>query len=120
MIQLNSTLKVIDNSGARLARCIKVLNNTKYAYTGDIIIVAIRKVLPNKKIKLGEVHKGLIVSTTKNQKRINGTYFKFHRNAVVLLTNKGLPQGSRIIGSLSRDLRKKGFKKIVSLAKKSV
>jgi large subunit ribosomal protein L14 len=120
MIQLNSILSVIDNSGARLAKCIKVLNNTNYAYTGDIIVVSIRKVLPNKKIKLGEVHKALVVYTKKNTKRSNGSYLKLRKNAVVLLNTKELPQATRIIGPVPRELKLKKFNKVLSIAKKTI
>ena len=76
MIQLNSNINVIDNSGAKIARCIKVLKSGQYASIGDIIVVSIRKALPNKKVKLGEVHKALVVYTKKNTKRLNGSYLK--------------------------------------------
>jgi large subunit ribosomal protein L14 len=122
MIQLNTNLNVIDNSGAKIARCIKVLNNTQYASLGDIIVVAIRKALPNKKIKLGEVHKALIVHTKKNIKRLNGSYLKLSTNAAVLLNSKNLPQATRILSPIPRELRfkNKDFIKVLSIAKKTI
>ena len=120
MIQLNSNLNVIDNSGAKIVRCIKVLNNTQYAFTGDIIIVSIRKVTPNKKIKLGEVHKALVVYTKKNNKRINGSYIKLGKNTAILLNSKSLPQATRILRPVQRELKFKNFGKVLSIAKKVI
>jgi large subunit ribosomal protein L14 len=120
MIQLNSNLNVIDNSGAKIARCIKVLNNRQYASTGDIIVVSIRKALPNKKVKLGEVHKALVVYTKKNTKRLNGSFVRLGKNAAILLTDKGLPQATRILGPVPRELKLKDFSKVLSIAKKTI
>jgi large subunit ribosomal protein L14 len=122
MIQLNTNLKVMDNSGAKIARCIKVLKNTQYAYTGDIIVVSIRKAIPNKKIKAGEVYKALIIYTKKSTQRLNGSYFKLASNAVILLNTKELPQATRISGPVPRDLkfRAKNFKQVLSIAKKTI
>jgi len=120
MIQLNSNLKVIDNSGAKFARCIKVLNNTQYASTGDIIVVSIRKAYPDKKVKGGEVHKALVVYTKKNTKRLNGSYVKLGKNACILLNPKKLPQATRILGPVPRELKFKGFSKVLSIAKKII
>lgn len=121
MIQLNSNLKVIDNSGAKIARCIKVLNNTQYASTGDIIVVSIRKAIPDKKVKKGEVHKALIVYTKKNVKRLNGSYLKLGKNAVILLNPKSLPQATRItLGPVLKELRSRGFNKVLSIAKRII
>jgi large subunit ribosomal protein L14 len=118
MIQINSNLKIIDNSGGKIVRCIKVLKNTHYAYTGDIIVVSIRKAFPNKKIKAGEVHKALVIFTKKNTKRLNGSYVKLSRNTAILLNSKKLPQASRIIGAVPRELKFKGFSKVLSIARK--
>lgn len=122
MIQLNTNLKVMDNSGAKIARCIKVLKNTQYAYTGDIIVVSIRKAIPNKKIKAGEVYKALIIYTKKSTQRLNGSYFKLASNAVILLNTKELPQATRISGPVPRDLkfRAKNFNQVLSIAKKTI
>ena len=119
MIQLNSNVNVIDNSGAKIARCIKVLNKS-YASVGDIIVVSIRKVVPNKKIRPGEVHKALVVYTKKNSRRTNGSLVRLGRNAVVLLNNKKLPQATRILGVVPRELKTKDFGKVVSIAKKII
>ena len=119
MIQLNSNVKVIDNTGAKIARCIKVLNKS-YASIGDIIIVSIRKVVPNKKVRPGEVHKALVVHTKKQARRSNGSLMRTGRNSVVLLTTKGLPQATRVLGAVPRELRIKNFTKVVSIAKKTI
>jgi large subunit ribosomal protein L14 len=119
MIQLNSNVSVIDNTGAKIARCIKVLNKS-CASVGDIIVVSIRKVVPNKKVKAGEVHKALVVYTKKYTKRSNGSLLRLGKNAVVLLTAKGLPQATRILGSVPRELRAKEFSKVLSIAKKII
>lgn len=118
MIQINSNLKVIDNSGGKIVRCIKVLKSTQYAYTGDIIVVAIRKAFPHKKIKAGEVHKALVIFTKKHTKRLNGSYVKLSKNTVILLNSKKLPQASRITGVVPRELKFKGYSKVLSLARK--
>ena len=90
MIQLNSNLSIIDNSGAKIARCIKVLGKNSEASIGDVIVVSIRKATPHKRIKAGEVHKAVIVYTKKNTKRSNGSYMKLGINAAVILKDKGL------------------------------
>lgn len=120
MIQLNSNLKVIDNSGGKIARCIKVLKNAKYATTGDIIVVSIRKAIPNKKVKIGEVHKALVVYTKKKNKRSNGSFLSLGKNAVILLDSKGLPQATRILAPVPRELKYKNFNKVLSIAKKTI
>jgi large subunit ribosomal protein L14 len=119
MIQLNSNVAVIDNTGAKIARCIKVLNKA-YASVGDVIIVSIRKVVPNKRVKPGEVHKALVVHTKKNTRRSNGSLLRVGRNAVVLLNPKGMPQATRILGIAPRELKLKNFTKVVSIAKKII
>ena len=119
MIQLNSNVSVIDNSGAKIARCIKVLNKP-YASVGDIIVVSIRKVIPNKKVRKGEVHKALVVYTKKGTKRKNHSYLRLGKNAIILLTAKKLPQATRILGVVPRELRAKDFGKVLSIAKKTI
>lgn len=120
MIQLNSNLTIVDNSGAKIARCIKVLNKNSEASIGDIIVVSIRKAIPNKKIKAGEVHKAVVVYTKKNTKRKNGSYLKLGTNAAVLLNSKGLPYATRVLGGIPHELKTKDFNKIVSIAKKPI
>jgi large subunit ribosomal protein L14 len=122
MIQLNTNLKVIDNSGAKIARCIKVLHNTQYASIGDIIVVSIRKAIFDKKVKQGEVHKALVVQTKKTTKRSDGSYLKLSLNAVILLNSKSLPQATRISGPITRELKlkNKDFSRVFAIAKKII
>ncbi len=111
-------LDVADNSGAKLAKCIKVLGGSRrvYASVGDIIVVAIKKAIPNGVVKKGEVAKGVIVRTRKNIRREDGSYLKFDRNAIVIVDEDGNPKGTRIFGAVARELRQKNFMKIISLA----
>lgn len=120
MIQLNSKLNIIDNSGAKIVRCIKVLKNAKYAKSGDIIVVSILKALPNKKVKAGEVHKALIIYTKKKVKRLNGSFVNLGKNAAILLNSKELPQGSRVLAPVFQELKYKNFNKVLSIAKKTI
>ncbi len=119
MIQMRTILEVADNSGAKKLGCIKVLGGTKrkYATLGDIIVVSVKDALPNSKIKKGDVARAVIVRTRKEVKRPDGSYIKFDDNAVVILDQDGRnPRGTRIFGPVARELREKGFMKIVSLA----
>lgn len=118
MIQTESVLKVADNSGAKKVLCIKVLGGSKrrYASIGDVIVVAVQEALPNGKVKKGEVLKAVIVRTAKEIRRPEDTYVKFDDNSAVLLANNGEPLGTRIFGPVARELRAKGFMKIISLA----
>ncbi len=118
MIQMESTLKVTDNSGATMVKCIKVLGGSHHmiADLGDVIVVSIVKALPRKKVKSGEVHKALIVRTKKGVRRADGSTIKFGSNAVVLLDKQGEPIGTRVFGTVTRELRAKKFVKIMSLA----
>ena len=118
MIQLNSNLRIIDNSGAKIARCIKVLGKSSEASIGDVIVVSIRKAKPHKIIKAGEVHKAVIVYTKKKTKRSNGSYMKLGINAAVILNDKGLPYATRVLGIIPHEFRMTKFKKILSIAKK--
>jgi large subunit ribosomal protein L14 len=120
MIQLNSNLNIIDNSGAKIARCIKVLSKSSEASIGDIIVVSIRKATPHRKVNAGEVHKAIIVSTKKNTKRSNGSYVKLSVNAAVLLNEKGLPQATRILRGIPYEFKNKKFNKILSIAKRPI
>ena len=114
MIQVESTLQVADNSGAKKVACIKVLGGShrRYATVGDIIMVAI----PHSKVKKGDVMQAVIVRTAKEVRRVDGSYIKFDSNAAVLLSKQGEPVGTRIFGPVARELRAKNFMKIVSLA----
>ena len=118
MIQMQSVLEVADNSGAKRLMCIKVLGGSKrrYAGLGDIIVASVKDSIPNSKVKSGEVVKAVIVRTTKEVRRADGSYIKFDRNAAVILDNKREPVGTRIFGPVARELRSGKFMKIVSLA----
>ncbi len=111
-------LDVADNSGAKMAKCIKVLGGSKrvYASVGDIIVVAVKKAIPNGVVKKGDVAKGVIVRTKKNIRREDGSYLKFDRNAIVIVDEEGNPKGTRIFGAVARELRQKNYMKIISLA----
>ena len=117
MIQQESRLTVTDNSGAKEALCIRVLGGTgrRYASVGDIIVVAIKSVIPSSDIKKGAVSKAIIVRTTKEIRRQVGSYIRFDDNACVLLNNAGEIRGSRIFGPVARELRAVNMK-VVSLA----
>jgi len=118
MIQTQSVLDVADNSGARKVMCIKVLGGSKrkYATIGDIIVVAIKEAIPNAKVKKGEVAKAVIVRTSKEVGRPDGSYIRFDNNSAVLVDNAHEPIGTRIFGPVARELRAKRFLKIISLA----
>ena len=118
MIQMQSILEVTDNSGAKRLMCIKVLGGSKrrYAGLGDIIVASVKDSIPNSKVKSGDVVKAVIVRTTKEVRRADGSYIKFDRNAAVILDNKREPVGTRIFGPVARELRSGKFMKIVSLA----
>jgi len=118
MIQTESVLDVADNSGAKKVLCIKVLGGSKrkYATVGDVIVVSIKEAIPNAKVKKGSVMKAVIVRTTKELRRRDGSYIRFDTNSAVLITNEGEPVGTRIFGPVARELRAKNYMKIVSLA----
>ena len=118
MIQMESSLDVADNSGARKVLCIKVLGGSKrkYASIGDTIVVSIREAIPRGRVKKGQVMKAVIVRTAKGVRRADGSVIRFDRNAAVLVNATGEPVGSRIFGPVTRELRAKNHMKIVSLA----
>ncbi|PZP57005.1 MAG: 50S ribosomal protein L14 [Micavibrio aeruginosavorus] len=118
MIQMESNLDVADNSGARRVQCIKVLGGSKRrtASIGDVIVVAIQDAIPRGKVKKGDVHRAVIVRTAFGIKRTNGEQIRFDSNAVVLINKSGEPIGTRIFGPVTRELRGKGYMKIISLA----
>ena len=118
MIQMQSRLRVADNSGAREVMCIKVLGGSKrrYASIGDIVIVSIKDALPNSKVKKGDVAKAVIVRTMHKLRRADGSYIRFDDNSAVLINAAKEPIGTRIFGPVARELRAKAFVKIVSLA----
>ena len=118
MIQMKTKLDVADNTGAKLAQCIKVLGGTRrrYASVGDVIVLAIKEAAPDAMVKKGEVARGVIVRTKSSIKRPDGSLLRFDKNAVVLIDEALNPRGTRIFGPVARELRDKNFMKIVSLA----
>ena len=118
MIQQESRLKVADNSGAREVLTIKVLGGTgrKYASIGDLIVCTVKQATPGGQVKKGEVLRAVIVRTKREIRRKDGSYIKFDDNAAVLIKDDKSPRGTRIFGPVARELREKGFMKIVSLA----
>jgi large subunit ribosomal protein L14 len=118
MIQEESNLTVADNSGAKKVRCIRVLGGSdrRYAGVGDLIIVSIKTAIPGGAVKKGEVSRAVIVRTTKETRRNDGSYIRFDENAAVLVNNENEPKGTRIFGPVARELREKQFMKIISLA----
>lgn len=118
MIQMQTTLDVADNSGAKKVACIKVLGGSKrrYARIGDIIMVSVKEAIPHGKVKKGDVLQAVVVRTTKEIGRPDGTFIRFDNNSAVLLNKNLEPMGTRIFGSVARELRGKNFMKIVSLA----
>ena len=118
MIQQESRLTVADNSGAKEVLCIRVLGGTgkRYASVGDKIVVTVKNAIPSGNIKKGTVSKAVVVRTKKEVRRKDGSYIRFDDNAVVIIGNDGEPRGTRIFGPVARELRDKGYMKIVSLA----
>jgi len=118
MIQNESILMVADNSGAKEVLCIKVLGGSKrrYATVGDTIVVAVKKADPHGNIKKKKVVKAVIVRTAKEISRPDGSFIRFDDNACVIVDDKGEPKATRIFGPVARELKTKGFQKIVSLA----
>ncbi|MDJ0922781.1 MAG: 50S ribosomal protein L14 [Pseudomonadota bacterium] len=118
MIQMQSNLRVADNSGARRVQCIKVLGGAgrRYASVGDIIVVSIKEAIPTGRVKKGEVRKAVVVRVSKDINRPDGSTIRFDTNAAVLVNNNNEPIGTRIFGPVPRELRAKNHMKIVSLA----
>ena len=118
MIQENSKLNVADNTGAKKVACIRVLGGSKkkYAGIGDIIVVSVKQALPNSAVKKGDKSRAVIVRTSKESRRKDGSYIRFDENAAVLINDAGEPKGTRIFGPVARELREKQFMKILSLA----
>jgi len=122
MIQHYTYLDVADNTGAKECMCIKVLGGTRrrYAGLGDVIIASVKKAIPGGDVKPGDVIRAVIVRLKKATKRDDGSYVKFDSNALVLITAEGDPRGTRIFGAVARELREKGYTKILSLANEVV
>ncbi len=118
MIQSETRLKVADNSGARELLCIKVLGGSKkrYAGIGDMIVASVKEAIPDGMVSKGDVVRALVVRTKNSQKRDDGSYIKFDENSAVILDEVGNPQGTRIFGPVTRELRSKNYMKIISLA----
>jgi large subunit ribosomal protein L14 len=118
MIQMRTNLDVADNSGAKRVQCVKVLGGSRrrYASIGDVIVVSIQEALPGAKVKKGETAKAVVVRTTREQGRSDGSYIKFDTNSAVLINAQLEPIGTRIFGPVARELRGKKFMKIISLA----
>jgi large subunit ribosomal protein L14 len=118
MIQNESYLVAADNSGAKVLRVIRVLGGShkKYGTVGDIVVCSVREAVPNTDIKKGDVVKAVIVRTRKEIRRLDGSYIRFDDNAAVVLDKFNQPKGTRVFGPVARELREKGFMKIVSLA----
>jgi large subunit ribosomal protein L14 len=118
MIQMQSRLKIADNTGAREIMCINVLGGTrkKYARVGDVIVASVKRAIPNAGTKKGDVVRAVIIRTTQPYRRPDGSYIKFDENAAVILTDKNNPKGTRIFGPVARELRDKNYTKIISLA----
>ena len=122
MIQMQTTVDVADNTGAKTARCIKVLGGSRRrtAGLGDIIVVSVQKALPGSQVKPGTVVKGVIVRCRQPSRRPDGSYVRFDRNAIVLIDADGNPRGTRIFGAVAPELRDRKFMKILSLASEVV
>ncbi len=118
MIQEETNLVVADNSGAKKVRCIRVLGGSdrRYASLGDLVVVSVKAAIPNAGVKKGEVSRAVVVRTSKEVGRKDGSYIRFDDNAVVLLNQQGEPRGTRIFGPVARELRERQYMKIVSLA----
>ena len=118
MIQMQTNLEVADNSGARRIQCIKVLGGSKrrFASVGDLIVVSVKEAIPRGKVKKGEVHKAVVVRTSKEVRRDDGSALRFDTNAAVLIDPQNEPIGTRIFGPVTRELRGKNYMKIISLA----
>jgi large subunit ribosomal protein L14 len=118
MIQMESYLKVADNTGAKEIHCIRVLGGSKrkFGNIGDVIVASVRKATPGGTVKKGDVVKAVIVRTKRGVRREDGTYVRFDENAAVIIKEDKNPKGTRIFGPVARELREKDFMKILSLA----
>jgi large subunit ribosomal protein L14 len=118
VIQKYSRLRVADNSGARIVECISVIgrSTSDTAEVGDVIVAAVKQAIPNSGVKKGDVVRAVVVRTTKEYGRTDGSHIRFDENAAVLITPQGSPRGTRIFGPVARELRERNYMKIVSLA----
>ena len=122
MIQMQTWLDVADNTGAKEVMCIKVLGGSRRrtAGLGDIIVASVKKAVPGSAVKRGEVVRGVVVRCKKATRRVDGSYVRFDRNALVLIDADGSPRGTRIFGAVARELRDRSYMRIVSLASEVV
>ena len=122
MVQMQTYLKVADNTGAKELMCFRVLGGTRkrYANIGDIVVCSVKKAAPGGTVKKGDVVKAVIVRSMKGARRADGTYVRFDENAAVLIKDDNSPRGTRIFGPVARELRDSGFMKICSLAPETV
>lgn len=118
MIQPETILKIADNTGAKIGKCFKVLGGSKrrYASLGDIIVISIKKASPRGIVRKKSIERAVIVRMRNQQKRPDGSCIRFDENAVVIINKEGLPKGTRVFGPVARELREKGFQKIISQA----
>ena len=118
MVQMQTYLKVADNTGAKELMCFRVLGGTRkrYANIGDIVVCSVKKAAPGGTVKKGDVVKAVVVRMHKAKRRPDGTYIRFDDNAAVIINDAKEPRGTRIFGPVARELREKGYMKIVSLA----
>lgn len=118
MIQPQSVLRLADNTGAKKIMCIKVLGGSKrrYAAVGDVIVASVKQATPNGTVKKKEVVQAVVVRSIKQTKRADGSVIRFDENAAVIIDKQGQPRGTRIFGPVARELRDRGYMKIVSLA----
>jgi large subunit ribosomal protein L14 len=118
MIQQESRLRVADNTGAKELLCIRVLGGSgrRYAGIGDVIVATVKDAIPGGGVKKGEVVRAVIVRTSKERRRSDGSYIRFDENAAVIIKDGGDPRGTRIFGPVGRELREKKFMRIISLA----
>ena len=118
MIQLQTRLKVADNSGAKTISCIGIPGGSgrRYAWLGDVIVASVKEAAPAAAVKKGEIVKAVVVRTTKSHRRPDGSHIRFDENAAVLINDDQMPRGTRIFGPVARELRDKNFMRIVSLA----
>ena len=122
MIQMQTYLDVADNTGAKQVQCIKVLGGThrRYAGLGDIVVASVKKAIAGSEVKTGTIVKGVIVRVRQSTRRVDGSYVRFDRNALVLVDGEGNPRGTRIFGAVARELRDRSYMKIVSLAQEVI
>jgi large subunit ribosomal protein L14 len=122
MIQERSILKVADNSGAKIVRCFRILGGTRHRYAkiGDVIVASVQVAEPRKAIKKKDIVRAVLVRAKKDMRRKDGSYVRFDENAVVIINPKKEPVATRIFGPIPKELKEKGFEKIITLAEEIV